>query len=407
MDDNSLFVVVEGLDGSGKTSIARQLVYFLQIALKRNVKLTFEPHDPSGGGLFIRQVLEKKITTFSQETLMLAFAANRLDHCSREINPWLSGGAERIVVCDRYYLSSLVYQSNEDFSFADVMSVSRNARKPDLTIFMNVSNEVCYERMKIRNKPQELFETDLSNTRQKYLSAIEFLRTTRNENIVIVDAGGTMQEVLEAVVTVVANAGPAHWKAPLASITDYQIQTPSVFKFTTTASTNLVSITDELLRAYPDKTFAQQSEDELEHWLSAKFESLSLNEKGELLLAHLQSLRYTLKAEIPWTPLTAYSLEYTLPGGIVQLGAVLFVSESQRYDLILESVAELRRMTDFMFVFSPGEKATVTDYYEREIVQYKNKEQSLFPATHLITEQDLQKAILVAARAKDLKITSA
>ncbi|MFK8102877.1 MAG: dTMP kinase [Saprospiraceae bacterium] len=403
MDDNSLFVVVEGLDGSGKTSIARQLVYFLQTALKQSVKLTFEPHDPSGGGLYIRQVLEKKITHFSHETLMLAFAANRLDHCSREINPWLSGGEERIVICDRYYLSSLVYQSNDDFSFADVMSVSRNARKPDLTIFMNVSNEVCYERMKIRNKPQELFETDLSNTRQKYLSAIEFLRTTRDENIVVVDAGGTMQEVLEAVVTVVAGAGPAHWKAPLASIADYQIQAPDIFNLTATPSTMSVTITDELLQAYPNKTFAQQTEEVLSNWLRSKFETLSLSEKGTLLVAHLQSLNYTIKEAIPWTPLTAYSLEYTLPGGIIQLGAVLFVSESQRYDLILESVAELRTTTDFMFVFSPGAAATVTNYYEREIVQYKDKVQSLFPATRLITELDLQKALLENARTKNLK----
>jgi len=199
MAKSSLFIVIEGLDGSGKTSVARQLVDMLEHALNASVKLTYEPHDPSCAGLFIRQVLMKEIRNISPQVLPLAFAANRLDHCDRDINPWLDEGAGRIVVCDRYYLSSLVYQSSEDFPFESVMELNKFARRPDITFFINVSDKVCYERMKIRNQPQELFEENLSHSRKKYVDAMKYLRTTRGEQIVEVDGNGSIAEVVDAI----------------------------------------------------------------------------------------------------------------------------------------------------------------------------------------------------------------
>ena len=211
MANDSFLLVIEGLDGSGKTSIGRHLAQFCETQLNKKVRLSYEPHDPSAGGLFIRQILEKKITNFTSETLMVAFAANRLDHKSRVLNDWLDRGADHMIICDRNYLSSLVYQTNDDFSKKHVMNLNQNARKPDLTIFMNVSNEVCYQRMRHRNKPQELFETDLSNTRDKYLSAIEFLKKERAEQIVTVDANGTMNEVLQDVIKVLKKFDPKYF----------------------------------------------------------------------------------------------------------------------------------------------------------------------------------------------------
>jgi len=87
MSKNSLFIVIEGLDGSGKSTLARQLAIFLNTIYSNKIKLTFEPHDGSTSGLYIRQVLEKKITNFSHRTLALAFAANRMDHGARVITP--------------------------------------------------------------------------------------------------------------------------------------------------------------------------------------------------------------------------------------------------------------------------------------------------------------------------------
>jgi len=131
--------------------------------------------------------------------LALAFAANRKDHIDTVINPWLSGGEGQIMITDRYYLSSLVYQSNDKLSMEEVMHLNRFARQPDLIVFFSVTDETCYARMKKRNQEKELFEERFSETRAKFYKGIEFLRSTRKEKIVEIDANGGIEEVFENV----------------------------------------------------------------------------------------------------------------------------------------------------------------------------------------------------------------
>lgn len=191
----SLFIVIEGLDGSGKSSASRALAQILDPLSKGTVKWTYEPNNDMCGGLFIREVLTKKIPHHSPSVLPLAYATNRLDHCQRLIRPWLEGEGH-IVISDRYYLSSLVYQSRPDLPFEKVMLLNEYALKPDVLFFINVDSHVCYERMKIRNQPEELFEANLAESRQKYFDAIAFLREKHGENIVEIDGSGTIEEVV-------------------------------------------------------------------------------------------------------------------------------------------------------------------------------------------------------------------
>ena len=104
---------------------------------------------------------------------------------------------ERVIICDRYYLSSLVYQSQSDFSFKEVLKLNEKARKPDVIFFLNVSNEVCYQRMKGRNQAKELFEENLEEDRNKFFSAIRYLKRWHGDNVVEVDASGTPEETVE------------------------------------------------------------------------------------------------------------------------------------------------------------------------------------------------------------------
>lgn len=193
-----MFIVIEGLDGSGKSTAARQLVEALENRLNKSVQLTHEPNKDYCGGEYIRAILTKKITQFEPRVLPLSFAANRLDHCARLVQPCLDDG--KIVISDRYYLSSLVYQSSKDFPFEKVMDINEKALKPDIIFFLNVSNEVCYKRMSIRNEPEELFESRLDEFRLKYFQAIDFLRTFHRDNIVEIDGNGTVEQTVEQMV---------------------------------------------------------------------------------------------------------------------------------------------------------------------------------------------------------------
>lgn len=192
------FIVIEGLDGSGKTTVAKMLAASERPDLRGKVKFTYEPNDESAAGPFIRGILRKEITEFHPRVLAYAFAANRLDHNYRTINPWLAQEGN-VIVSDRYYLSSLVYQSAPDFPFARVMELNENARRPDIIFFVNVTNETCYARLQKRNQPRELFEGRFTETREKFLAAIDFLRNTRKENITEIDGNGTPEETLEQI----------------------------------------------------------------------------------------------------------------------------------------------------------------------------------------------------------------
>lgn len=219
MAADSFFLVIEGMDGAGKTCIARHLRDALTPAHQGSVTLTYEPHDPSAAGEHIRDVLAKR-TKVSSRSLAYAFAHNRIDHLDKVIIPGLESGDKRIVICDRYLLSSLVYQSSGGLSMDDIDSLNRWARKPDLTIHLRVSPHNCYARMRNRPTDRELFERNIVGQAEKYKQGIALLRA-KGEQIIDVDANPSIAEVFDGVVTVLKQHGPS-W---------LRIQPPLLFDF--------------------------------------------------------------------------------------------------------------------------------------------------------------------------------
>ena len=153
------FIVVEGIDGSGSTTIVEQLTSHFR-AMGRAVHRTCEP---SGGpvGAMIRQILSHRMVLPGSagggspgwETMALLFAADRLDHLEAEVRPALARGA--MVISDRYDLSSLAYQSatappgdpaRREEVTAWIRELNRPARRPDLTLVLDVRAEVAAQR---------------------------------------------------------------------------------------------------------------------------------------------------------------------------------------------------------------------------------------------------------------------
>ncbi len=150
-------IVIEGLDGAGTTTQARRLVDHLT-ARGQRAHLTREPSDGPVGRL-IREMLTGAHAIagekLSQGTFGLLFAADRLDHMQREVEPQIAAGA--VVVSDRWYHSSLAYQgtgADRDW----IATINARARRPDLTIFLKVRPEVAAKRRAAAGRTQELFE---------------------------------------------------------------------------------------------------------------------------------------------------------------------------------------------------------------------------------------------------------
>lgn len=196
MSNESFFIVIEGIDGAGKTSIARQLHSVLEQTRGDEALLTQEPQADCLVGAEIRAALAGS-RSMSPKTLALAFALNRSDHLERMVEPFLRQ-AGRIVICDRSVLSSLVYQARDDISMEDIYHLNRWARQPDLTIVLTVSPVKAYERMRQREHQRELFENNLPARAEKYREAVKMLRD-KGQNIVEVDADGEYGQVFAAV----------------------------------------------------------------------------------------------------------------------------------------------------------------------------------------------------------------
>jgi dTMP kinase len=156
----AIFVVLEGIDGSGTTTQLDRLVRHLEARGRR----AHATREPSRGpiGLLLRELLLGRHalpdgTPADGQAMALLFAADRRDHLRREIEPHLGGGAD--VVSDRYLWSSLAYQAEE----ADrewVASLARGLRPADLTILLDVPVAVAAARRREAGRVTERYDDD-------------------------------------------------------------------------------------------------------------------------------------------------------------------------------------------------------------------------------------------------------
>lgn len=187
------FIVIEGLDGAGTTTQTGRLV--ARLARKHVVHRTFEPSDGPVGRL-IRATLAGREGAPTPETLPWMFAADRADHLAREIEPALARGH---VVSDRYYHSSLAYQSLT-LPLERVHALNRDFRAPDCTVFLEVDPDVALARIQARGGERDLYEhrERLIQIAERYEAVIALL-SGLGEPIVRVDGEASADEVEQGV----------------------------------------------------------------------------------------------------------------------------------------------------------------------------------------------------------------
>jgi dTMP kinase len=199
------FIVLEGIDGAGTTTQTERLVH----ALRERQLRALATREPTNGpiGTMIRQVLTGRIVVADDRgprapdwtTMALLFAADRMDHLDAEILPALRSG--QIVVSDRFDHSSVAYQSasaQDPTAVSWIQQLNARARRPDLTLVLDVPEDVAAERRSRRGQRAELYE---QSAFQQRLAAFyrELERHFPGERIAHIDGRGTPELVHAAI----------------------------------------------------------------------------------------------------------------------------------------------------------------------------------------------------------------
>jgi len=189
------FIVFEGIDGCGKSSIIK----LLNLKLKENNMLTYITREPTDSpfGSLIHQFMIGRVNT-DHRTIAAMFIADRIDHLTNSIN-----GIKQIidngitVISDRYYFSSYAYHSvyiDMDWVI-NANKICFDILKPDLSIFIDTPPELCIKRLEqdrfLKEKYEELGH--LRKVRNNYLIAIDRLKNI--ENVVVIDGNKTIEEI--------------------------------------------------------------------------------------------------------------------------------------------------------------------------------------------------------------------
>ncbi|MEM0043278.1 MAG: dTMP kinase [Sulfolobales archaeon] len=183
----SRLIVIEGIDGSGKTTLARNLVRRL---MERGFKsyYTYEPYESPFSEVF------RKIKTLikTDPTIdALAMTLDRAYHVKMVIEPLLEEGY--IVVSDRYYYSTIAYQGAMGADITWIKNMNKVFRKPDLGIYIDVSVDTALERIKMKESRWPEYEVRelLEKVRKIYLEMV------REGELEIVCGEKKAEEVIE------------------------------------------------------------------------------------------------------------------------------------------------------------------------------------------------------------------
>lgn len=201
---NGLFISLEGIDGSGKSTQARHLADVLR-SHGRDPVLTREPGGAPGAEEIRRLLVEGEPARWSPETEILLFTAARRDHLERTIRPALAAG--RDVITDRFADSTRVYQGatrGDLRGLVDRIHAAAIGVEPDLTIILDMDPEIALSRGLARGSGEDRFEDFGLPFQQKLRTGFLALAKEAPERCIVVDASADPAVVAERVKASVA-----------------------------------------------------------------------------------------------------------------------------------------------------------------------------------------------------------
>ena len=203
----SLFITLEGPEGSGKTS-AIKLVREALEQMGHEIIMTREPGGTPISEQIRNVILDKDKTAMDSRTEALLYAASRRQHLVEKIWPALKEG--KIVFCDRYLDSSLSYQGYaRGLGIDDILKVNEYATEgtyPDITFLFDIDPELGLERIN-KNKDREVNRLDVEKLsfHQKVREGYLILSKRFPDRYIVIDASKPLEEVSSNVLKEILN----------------------------------------------------------------------------------------------------------------------------------------------------------------------------------------------------------
>ncbi len=191
------FITFEGGEGTGKTTIINYISKYLNDK-GYNVITTREP-----GGIEIAEqirniILDVKNTKMDYRTEALLYAASRTQHLAEKIIPALK--ENKIVLCDRYLDSSLVYQGiARGLGIENVLKVNMFATEymPNITFFIDVKPEICFKRLKDNHREMDRLDLEKMDFHNMVYEGYKEVAKMYPERIVSIDGDRKIEDIIE------------------------------------------------------------------------------------------------------------------------------------------------------------------------------------------------------------------
>lgn len=198
------FIVIEGIDGSGKTTQVEKVVESLK-AQGKDVVVTKEPTDGEVGQL-IRKMLSGKVE-FTPVAFQYLFAADRVMHME-EVEELLKQG--KFVVSDRYFWSAIAYgmadkegmdyENSKEVSLVaqGILSIYHQFLLPDYTFYLEIPVDVSLSRLGAMDKEKEIYEK--KENLEKIYAGYEWLVEKFGDEIMVIEGTQDVQDITENIV---------------------------------------------------------------------------------------------------------------------------------------------------------------------------------------------------------------
>lgn len=196
----SVFIVIEGLEGAGKSTALQTIVDFFQ-QKHHSVVTTREPGGtPMAEAIrdCVKQDWSDEVVTLETELLLMYAARSQL--LENVIKPALANG--QIVIGDRHDLSSVAYQGGGRQIPMDMLAQLKHITlkdfKPDLTIYLDIDPQLGLSRAKTRGELDRIELSDIKffeRARLAYQQTINEMQSANPNSAVLIDASQNQYQV--------------------------------------------------------------------------------------------------------------------------------------------------------------------------------------------------------------------